>query len=180
MFFPVKFAVRWQSLPSKVKQNKAFFPMQHHPDEVATSTAARLLGISSSMFAKLVAGGHVKPHRRGYVSASAAVKGYAAFLRSSAQRSERNSAQARAHRARAAQIEAKTAKRLGAVIDAKTVLTAVHTILENGRQALDAVELEGVAPTTCAAFERVRGASMRKLQEAEAKIVADLRGGRHG
>lgn len=149
------------------------------PGEIATSTAAVLIGVSYEMVRRLVKSGHIALHRRGYTTVSSAVQGYARFLREDAARAEANASAVRAHNAKAATVAAANARRradLMAIDDATEILDLIAT---TATAKLRGISLKGRVP---ASVEKRVAAEMaeaaKDIEAARALAVAVLKGER--
>ena len=151
--------------------------MTSRPDEISTSTAAALVGVSYEMVRRLVRSGHITSHARGLTTVSAAVQGYAGFLREEAARSEANAAAVRAHRAKAATVAAANERRRAGLIEraeAEQVVMAVATIAATH---LRDFEMTGqLAPATARQLAAEVKAVAGAIEADRERVLAQLRG----
>ena len=151
--------------------------MTSRPDEISTSTAAALVGVSYEMVRRLVRSGHIISHARGLTTVSAAVQGYAAFLREEAARAEANAAAVRSHRAKAATMAAANERRRAGLIDraeAEQVVTAIAAIAAT---RLRGFAMTGqLAPATARQLAAEVKAVAGAIEADRERVLAQLRG----
>ena len=122
--------------------------MEERPGEIATSTAAALIGVSYEMVRRLVKSGHVAAHRRGFTTVPEAVQGYARFLREDAARAEANASAVRAHNAKAATVAAANARRRADLIAVEDAAAVLDLIAETACRQLRSSALAGRVPAS--------------------------------
>ena len=112
-------------------------------DAISTEAAARLLGLGSERVRQLAKMGYLPRIARGYTTVGGAVQGYIRFLKDEARRSPASTAASRSHDAKAALIEASTARRRAEMID----LPEAERVIER------------IARTACTRLRRVPGSA---------------------
>lgn len=153
--------------------------MTDHPDEITTSVAARLLGISDEMFRKVARAGYITVHTRGRTTARSAISGYSRFLRADAVRADANSAQSRQHLARASVVRATTARRRAGLIETAEVELVVRTTAQAAVASLRGLDAAGhVSQATAQALAVAARDAAARIEVEAARIVGELRGGR--
>ncbi|WP_151717552.1 hypothetical protein [Gemmobacter serpentinus] len=148
-------------------------------DEISTSTAARLIGVSDEMFRKVARAGHITVHRRGFTTATSAVSGYARFLKQDTARADAHADQSRQHIARASVIRATTARRRAGLIEAAEAELIVRTVAEAATSCLRGLDAAGhVSPATAQALAVAARNAAARIETEATRIVDGLRGGR--
>ena len=151
--------------------------MDARPNEIATSTAATLLGISGEMFRRVAKSGHIVVHKRGVTTVDGAVQGYANFLREDARRAEANASAVRAHQAKAATVAAANSRRRAGLIDVEEVEFLLGEITRIASDRLGRVNLSGRASdgATQNVAHEIKVAAV-DIEAARAAAVALLKG----
>lgn len=151
--------------------------MDARPNEITTSTAATLIGVSYEMIRRLVKAGNIPSHRRGFTTVEAAVQGYAAFLREDARRAEANASAVRAHNAKAATVAAANARRRAGVVDIEEVEFVLGAIRRIASDRLGRVNLSGCTSDGAAQnVAREIKSAVDDIEAARAHAVAVLKG----
>lgn len=156
--------------------------MEERPGEIATSTAAALIGVSYEMVRRLVKSGHIALHRRGMTTVPEAVQGYARFLREDAQRAEASAAAVRAHNAKAQTVAAANARRRADLVEVDEAIAVLDLIAESACTKLRGMTHKGRIPASVG--KRVAaelGEAAKDIEAARDLGVAVLKGEReHG
>jgi predicted transcriptional regulator of viral defense system len=146
-------------------------------DEITTSEAATLLGISGAMLRRVASQGYIERHARGKTTVTSAVQGYARFLKDDGQRSDVNEAQARSHRAKAARIRRETERRRAALTDRAEVEQVIETVADTACRCLRAIDLTGeVDGKTARAFATEIKGACERIKAEQASAIQSLRG----
>lgn len=147
-------------------------------DEISTGTAAALLGLTPRRLRQLADEGHVVIHRRGFTTISSAVRGYVDFLRAEERHGVTTATQARAHTARAALVEAATAKRAATFLPRAEAEEAVGALAVLAASALRSARLDtAVSPEVEKAFAAETEAAAARVERAGERAIAALRTG---
>lgn len=147
-------------------------------DEISTSTAAALLGLTPRRLRQLADEGSITIHRRGFTTITSAVRGYADFLRAEERNGATAATQARAHTARAALVEAGTARRAAAFLPRAEAEEAVGAFAALAAQALREAKLDTtIAPEAERTFRIEVEAAAARVERAGERAIAALRSG---
>ncbi|MGO4909528.1 hypothetical protein ACEN2J_14480 [Pseudorhodobacter sp. W20_MBD10_FR17] len=151
--------------------------MDARPNEIATSTAATLIGVSYEMIRRLVKAGNIPSHRRGLTTVDGAVQGYAEFLREDARRAEANASAVRAHNAKAATVAAANSRRRAGLVDAEEIEIVLTALAGIATARLAGLDLAGrVSPQTAKQVAAEVKATACDFASAHAHAVALLKG----
>lgn len=147
-------------------------------DEIATSVAAALLGVTPRRLRQLADEGRIVIHRRGFTTVTSAIRGYVNFLRAEERTGATAATSARAHGARAALTEAATARRAATLLARVEVEEVIATITTTAAAALRGATLgPAVSPEAARAFAAEIAAAAARVERAGARAVAALRSG---
>jgi hypothetical protein len=97
-------------------------------DIITTEVACRLLMLSRRRLDQLAKGGWITRHAPGRWRVLDLVQGYVRFLRDEGRRTSKSAAESRVHDARAREIEARTAERLGKLVPLEDFDTFVDLV----------------------------------------------------
>ena len=158
------------------------------PDEIATTTAAALIGVSPRRLRQLADAGHITIHRRGFTTVSSAVSGYIRSLRAEAQSSPASASAARGHTAKAALIRSHTARRKAALTVRAEAEDVIQAIADAATRRLRDARLPAVSPAAgqsfraeilaaCLRIEAARDCALRALATGD---LTELDGFAHG
>ncbi|MHC9236621.1 hypothetical protein ACX9MO_13385 [Pseudooceanicola sp. 502str34] len=129
------------------------------------------------MFRKVASAGFIDRHRRGRTTVSGAVRGYAQFLLSGAERSDANASQSRSHRAKAEKIRRATARRRRGLVECGEVEAVIDMTVDRAVERLRAVDLGGLIDgPTAETFAAEVEAAVARIGAARDRAVADLWG----
>jgi hypothetical protein len=158
------------------------------PDEISTSTAAALLGISPRRLRQLAEEGFITLHRRGHTTIVSAVQGYLRSIKADASRAPIDTTMSRAHAAKAALTEAATARRRAVLTEKAEVQQMLDLVARTAIDRLRAVRPPGsLSPavahvlrteieTTCARIEAVHKAALLVVATGD---LSEIEGGVH-
>lgn len=147
-------------------------------DEISTTTASALLGVTPRRLRQLADEGHVVIHRRGFTTVASAIRGYVNFLRAEERAGGTTATSARAHVVRAALTEAATAKRAASFMPRAEAEEVVAIIAGLAAKALRDAKLDpAVSPEAARAFATEIKAAAARVERAGERAVAALRSG---
>lgn len=153
-------------------------PADLPPDAITTEAAARLLGLGPERVRQLVKQGYVVKIGRGMTTATSAVQGYCKFLRDEARRSPASTAATRSHDAKAALIEASTARRRAELIDLASAEHVVNRIARTAVTRLRKAPMDkGLTPSTRKVLSTEINAACRAIEAARDRALAALNTG---
>lgn len=148
------------------------------PDEIATTTAAALIGVSPRRLRQLADAGHTAIHRRGFTTVSSAVSGYIRSLRAEAQSSPASASAARGHTAKAALTRAATAKRLASLTARAEAEWAIETSAAAAVRRLRDAQLPASIPAPAGTSFRAEVAmACQRIEAAKGRALAALASG---
>lgn len=164
--------------------------MTHRPpDEISTSAAAVLLGITARRLRQLADDGFVVVHARGRTTVSSCVQGYIKSLRASGHSTEASASAARGHNAKAALIRSATAKRRAALTAQEEAVVVIEVVaaaaikrLTDARLPLNIPAPAGISfrSEIASACDRIRAAEARALSALASGNLTMLDGRDHG
>lgn len=163
--------------------------MTERPDEISSSAAAALLGVTPRRLRQLAEGGFLTIHRRGFTTVGSAISGYIRALRAEGHATEVSASAARGHTAKAALIRAATAKRRATLTAVSEAEQAIATVAEAAIRRLGEARLPASVPThagisfraeIAAAIDRIRAAETRALAALTSGESSALDGGNNG
>lgn len=148
------------------------------PDEISTSAAAVLLGITPRRLRQLSDEGFITIHRRGHTTVSSAVQGYVKSLRAMGHSTETSESAARGHAAKAALIRATTAKRRAVLTAQEEAVEAIETVATAAIRRLTEAPIPAAIPTPAGiSFRAEIALVVGQIEAAKARALAALASG---
>lgn len=144
-------------------------------DAIPLAAAAKLLGLSEERVRQLIKAGYVVRIGRGMTTATSAIQGYIAFLKAEAHRNPASTAASRSHDAKAALIEASTARRKSELIDLASAEAVIERIARTAVSRLRKVPTSArLTGGTKATLEDEIGAAVKAIEAARDRALAAL------
>lgn len=151
---------------------------ESRPDEISTTAAATLLGLTPRRLRQLADEGFVVVHARGRTTVSSCVQGYIKSLRASGHSTEASASAARGHNAKAALIRSATAKRRAALTAQEEAITAIETVAQAAIRRLTEAPLPAAIPAPAGtSFRSELALAVAQIEAAKARALAALASG---
>lgn len=153
-------------------------PKAMPPDEISTSTAAALLGITSHRLRQLASAGFVVIHRRGHTTASSAISGYIRSLRAETSTSPTSAAAARGHAAKAQLTRVATARRWALLTARDEAAGVIEQVAAAAIKRLRNARLPTTIPNAAGiSFRAEIGAAIGQIEQARSRALAAIASG---
>lgn len=152
--------------------------IEPRPDEISTTAAATLLGITARRLRQLADAGHITIHRRGHTTVASCVQGYIRALRTEGHATETSASAARGHAAKAALIRSAMAKRRAALTARDEAEQAILEVAQAAIRRLTTAPLPATIPAPAGtAFRAEIALAVTQIEAAKSRALAALASG---